>query len=60
MVSNLSEAINEVDTKEKNNPRLNNNTINISLNIFNFTKLNAYLFLIYIIRWLKKFVKDTI
>ena len=29
LVSNLSEAINEVDTKEKNNPKLNNNTINI-------------------------------
>ena len=29
LVSNLSEAINEVDTKEKNNPKLNNNTINM-------------------------------
>ena len=36
MVSNLSEAIREVDTKEKNNPIINNKVIkvNIDLSIF--------------------------
>ena len=35
-VSNLSEAINEVETKEKNKPKLNKNIINkkIDLSIF--------------------------